>query len=238
MDRELMAIALATALCGYATDGGSEFRVAQPPKLQIRIIDLAGVSPGILAPASATADSILRSAGIATEWAPVCAFEHRFAPTPGPDGCRTAIRKPGREVTIRILSERYMGLGIDASTLAFTNLAMRSIYIFYPHITASQLAGISRRYALLGAVMAHETAHLLGLGHSDAGIMRAGFRDTEVRDAVLSRLGFSDEEASSLREGALRWTSERGMRCELEADGGAAVIPGRVSPGGPIVRRR
>ena len=64
------------------------------------------------------------------------------------------------------------------------------------------LATLAVRH-LLGAVLAHEIGHVLGLKHAATGLMRAGLEIDGVVDLLAGRLAFSSREATRMRASQL-----------------------------------
>jgi hypothetical protein len=70
---------------------------------------------------------------------------------------------------------------------------------------------VARYDDIVGAVIAHEIGHLLGLPHAPAGLMRASLEADEILGLRRGTLAFSHGEASSMRIALVRARLE-GMR--------------------------
>jgi hypothetical protein len=176
------------------------------PALTFRIVDLASVPRPMLEHASLAAAAMLRTAGIESEWLPPCAAGDREEAAASQD-CASVVRGAHGEIEIRIVNAKMMGPTVPLSVLGLSNRDAGAIYVLYPHIEVSRLAAWRCRFALLGSVMAHEAGHVLGLAHSFEGVMRAEFRASDIRDALLARLKFTEEQAAQLRTAATTWAA-------------------------------
>jgi hypothetical protein len=72
------------------------------------------------------------------------------------------------------------------------------------------LLAMPRHDDLLGAIVAHEIGHLLGIRHAPAGLMRARLEAGDVIALRRGKLRFSPAEASRMRIAAL--LAEKGSR--------------------------
>lgn len=63
-----------------------------------------------------------------------------------------------------------------------------------------QIYGGTRVARLLGSVMAHELAHLLGNSHTPSGIMRYPWRSVEIYEATKGTLDFRSVEVERIRD--------------------------------------
>jgi len=73
----------------------------------------------------------------------------------------------------------------------------RLAYVFYGRL--ERQVGMQMAGDCLGSVMAHETAHLLGLPHSVSGLMRSEWSQSDWALASQGGLFFSTTEAELLR---------------------------------------
>jgi hypothetical protein len=92
---------------------------------------------------------------------------------------------------------KLKGGGADSMGYALLADEFNSIAAAYFHraveLEGSNYAG---RGEILGAIMAHEIGHLLGVTrHSDAGIMRGDWQDQELKSIAKGRLGFTEDQA-------------------------------------------
>ena len=151
--------------------------------LAIHVVCYPGLSRETLRQASDMAEGIFRMAGLETKWLPCYASDENEA-------CKLSSSEA--ELVIRILSglmqtprdqNHPMGIAIPERSLA---------YVFYHNVEQSRLLGHDYPCSvLLAAVMAHEAAHLLGLEHSEAGIMHAKFGKKDMEDFIVGLLKFN-----------------------------------------------
>src|ERR1700680_2594475 len=151
--------------------------------LAIRVGGYPGLSRETLRQASDMAEGIFRMAGVETKWLPCYA-------TNGNEACK--LPSSETHLVIRILSAAMqaprdenhpMGIAIPERSLA---------YVFYHNVEQSRLLGHDYPCSvLLAAVLAHEAAHLLGLEHSETGIMHAKFGKKDMEEFIVGLLKFN-----------------------------------------------
>jgi len=158
--------------------------------LAIRVVGNAELPRETLRQASVMAEGIFRMAGVETEWLPCYASEEKGA-------CKFPSSEA--QLVISILSAsmqtpsdpHVMGIAIHERSLA---------YVFYRNVEQSYLVGRDDGCSvLLAVVIAHEAAHLLGLEHSEAGIMRANFDTKDIKEFMQGRLKFNAIQRKQLR---------------------------------------
>lgn len=170
--------------------------------LDVRAYADAGVDRSVSEKVRDVARGLLADAGFETRWR-ICAPEElcpphpdsrtnivvllRATPEPQASRCGLAARRrtaPGGTIWVYLPCVREAALEV---TPAFAEREHPSL--------------LSRRHAdVAGAVAAHEVGHLLGLGHSEKGLMRA---DWDARDFV------------ALRRGHLRFSEQQSLRMRL-----------------------
>jgi len=187
------------------------WQCARAQRLTVVVLDYAGVPANQMAGAIRTARWAYRSAGIETSWT-VCDFA-----TPGADACGRPLPADGRYLELAVMPHRARSLDTELTHGEPAGLALRGAdfvrpraYAFYA--VTKNVAALTLRPldVVLGCVLVHESAHLLGLGHEKEGVMRGNINAHDLDAAVAGR-PFTAAEASRLRAGVAQFEG-RGLR--------------------------
>jgi hypothetical protein len=164
--------------------------------MHVRVYDYAGVPPSVLAKAEKQAGMIFLEAGVDVAW-------ENLTPTRDPSQGKPVIPHPAGfaavdlrivrhfESTTRVLRYDSMGFAVGPDT-ATLSLAW---------VEKLASLGIAEEYQVLGGAIAHEIGHLF-LGpnsHSPVGIMRAGWKEEDLKRASQVGLTFTADEARRIR---------------------------------------
>ncbi len=202
----MTAVFRGSVLAGIAAAG-----LAQAPqtrdRFQVCIYNFAEVSPEELARAERAADSIYRGVDAQIEW--------RGCPVP-PDGAAPVPFSPAR-VAIRIFPQRISGrLALRGAAIGSTIAAPPGEFgthanVWWRTVREIAMCAGATEAQILGHAMAHEVAHLLGVGDNNAtGLMHARWNDADLKRLSQGALLFTQLEGQHIR-GAIA------LRLEAEA---------------------
>jgi len=179
--------------------------------LTVVVFDYTGVPANEMAGAIRTARWAYRAAGIETSWT-LCNFA-----TPGSDACSQPLPTDGRYLELAVMPRRTGTLDTKLIRGEPAGLALRGAdflrpraYVFY--FVTKSAADLTLRPVgvVLGCVLVHESAHLLGLGHEKGGVMRGNINAQDL-DAATSGRAFTADESVRLRAGVAQFEG-RGLR--------------------------
>jgi hypothetical protein len=164
--------------------------LAQPAlPLDVILHDSAGVAADDLANTRGQIEAIFLDAGIAVTWRTA----RRSTEASDPFQVTVLLRKQDAGWTPKRRPVMGVALASDARR------GVTSVYY-------NSIAGVARTYSqpvvvLLAITIAHEIGHLLlpAPAHASEGIMRADWEGDDLRHAAMQPLGFTAEQAASMR---------------------------------------
>jgi hypothetical protein len=173
------------------------------PKLTVRVFNRSRLSAHVLADALRSVRQTFEAADIEIDWVS-CTSATLYAPPASDNG------PTGQLVRLTILPEAQLPSPLRADEV-FGITSAAGAYVFSGSIgRCAQLYDLPEPYAL-AAVIAHELAHAVGVGHLSHGLTRGlmsggfGARDFST---FAQRLRFTPEEAALMRV-SLRSTVNR-----------------------------
>lgn len=169
----------------------SPARSADRKPLTVRVVAYVPVPAATLRAITVRGEEIFRAAGFQTLW---------DACTPARHDC--AELSDG-EILLKIVrrAPSYMRVPAFGSIIRDQHTAYFG-WIFYERIARAAKANETPPSLLLAHVMAHEVAHVLGVAHSDHGIMHCQFTGPEIQQCRTGGLRFTPEQAAELRAAA------------------------------------
>jgi hypothetical protein len=171
----------------------------------IQIHDYWHVSPDSLAHAREIVTATYAHIGVRTEWLGVVQQNEKH---PGATRRGSTLRVPLAQITVIILTPRMAARGhVEEGALGFAAVPVegmgmgRIAYAIYDRVRDTAARAAMNEDDLLGFVMAHEIAHLLlpPASHTQTGLMRGHWNVRDLQQTDVLKLGFSREEASSIR---------------------------------------
>jgi len=172
--------------------------------LTLAVWNYAKVSRTEMAGAIRTARWAYRAAGIETDW-PVC-----NVPAGDSSDCSEPLPADGRYLELAVMRRRaktldafWKGSNPAGLALAGVEFPRPRAYVFYSTTNYAALLTVRPSDVVLGCVLVHESAHLLGLRHESRGVMRPWI-DAHNIDDVLAGRPFSPAEVRSLRAAVVR----------------------------------
>jgi hypothetical protein len=154
--------------------------------------------------ATTFAERLLAAAGVATHW--------RLCPIPAECPREAEAQEP---VVVILSSSPRQGSHVPCGYATRRDArVIGTVVISIPCIAEStarivgrvdtSLPMIRRHDDVVGAVIAHEIGHLLGLPHADAGLMAPHLEPADIVDLRLGRLHFTELEAALMRTAVSR----------------------------------
>jgi hypothetical protein len=221
--------ALSMVLLASGLVPGSLQPASDETVLGVRLYADAGVETGTRQRALEEAERLLTTAGVPAVWRD-CALTASCDPEAG--------GLP--EVVVILSSARRPHAREECGTAALDlALARGTVVVWVPCIAdvASRLARRSEARAhpllaagryddLVGAVVAHEIAHVLGVRHRDRGLMRSRLEAPDVLALRTGLLAFSKEDAAAMRAATLLARAQSGSEAmAMRRDGGRLSGP-------------
>lgn len=164
--------------------------------ITVRLVNSAKVPQAKLLQGEEEAAYILRRAGVALTWQDCSAGSGGWETGPCTFGLgatdfwlHVATWKPAASVEMLGFTELSQVPGTDENVAG----------IYYPEVRNMAEALRVAESEILGAVLAHEIGHLLGVGHSRTGVMCSRFGQSHIAQASGGGLLFSAMQARQIR---------------------------------------
>jgi hypothetical protein len=197
-----LMLAVLVAVAGPMTNETNPDLVPQP----VRVYADMQVDEGMIRPALEVADQLLGSAGLVVAWR-VCDSAHScpVEDTPAPEIVvilSSRDRQNGREnCGLAAHGARDSAGTVIVSVPCLAGVAFRLTR--RAGLGTNPLLAMPRHDDLVGAIVAHEIGHLLGIRHAPSGLTRASLEADDIIALRRGKLRFSPAEAGRMRIAAL-----------------------------------
>ena len=175
--------------------------------LSIRIHNYAHIEDGALARAQEVVSVMFGTIGVRTDWLePLQQSEEVFEGSGAPEWKPSDLEWKPSDLNVIILTAAMANRGvIPESILGFAaaepGVGGRIAYVIYDRVRDITRGTQVDDMRMMGIVMAHEIGHLLltDRSHSDDGVMRGNWEQSEFRSLLPGDLHFSHLQAAEIR---------------------------------------
>jgi hypothetical protein len=186
--------------------------------ITVHIYNVTGAHAGVIAKGEREASRVFERAGIAVRWSDCPVFD------PSRGSNQVCNEQDGTCSFSVVINDTFEDAEIKDTAMGFAlpfSEPRNHAAIVYPRLEKLVNAnpGVIDRGGLLGAVLAHEIAHLLlGSNRHGPGIMLANWTPAELKRIGHRDLLFTPEQAAALRTGlGLRYSSSEAELQSLES---------------------
>jgi hypothetical protein len=189
------------------------------PRLAVCVRNYAKVPAGIMSRAEKVAQKIFEHASVETTWmeadVPTQNAEPNKATRPS---CQTSIPLVNVTITPREMAAAY---GLPANVLGLApgkhEEHNRTVVWVFDQV-ADELVrkqSIASKSYILGHAMAHEIGHILTAQHTEAGIMRANWKEADFHAMMIGKLTFEPDQAERIQREVIRRSQQQASEMAL-----------------------